>query len=180
MNGPPSYAALRAAMPHGDGEGSIFAHTIRRMMTDDIGICLNIDPDYQRGHVWTVEQSAAFVGHKLEGGECPTLTIQRWDTSPIDELVDGKQRLLAILEFIEDKTPALLSDGNLYFLRDWSKEDQHIIPRSFELMLRARYVRCRTRADVLRLYLKLNRGGSIHTNEEIERVRELLSNELPP
>jgi hypothetical protein len=182
VGSPPSYAALRAGNVHGDGEGSIFAWMIRKMLTpDDLGIALDVNPDYQRGHVWTEAQSAAFVGHKLEGGECPTLTIQRWaaPVSAVDELVDGKQRLLAILGFVEDRIPALLSDGRAYHLRAWSPDDQRTLPRAFELMLRARYVSCRSRADVLRLYLRLNRGGSVHTDEEIERVRTLLRSEAP-
>lgn len=176
MSAPPTYADLRASMVHGEGEGSIFAQRIRATIdSEEPGLRLNIDPDYQRGHVWTVAQSAAFVGHKLEGGECPTLTIQRWHAAVPDEVVDGKQRLLAILGFVEDRIPALLSDGASYYLREWGPDDRHMLPRSFELMLRARYVCCPTRADVLRLYLKLNRGGSIHSDEEIARVRDLLA-----
>jgi hypothetical protein len=178
---PPTYRDLRASMPHGEGECSYFAHTLRRWIDgdpkDQVNLRLDIDPDYQRGHIWTEAQSAAFVGHKLEGGECPTITIQRWDTNPVDEVVDGKQRILAVLGFVEGRVPALLSDGNAYFLREWGSEDQRLLPRSFELMLRGRIVKCATRADVLRLYLRLNRGGSIHSDEEIARVRALLSRE---
>jgi hypothetical protein len=180
---PPTYAQIRADIVRGSGEVSIFAYRIRAMIdAPDHEIALSVDPDYQRGHVWTEAQSAAFVGHRLEGGECPTLTIQRWDarTSNVDEVVDGKQRILATLGFIENRIPALLSDGRLYHLRDWSEPDQQRIVRSFELMLRARIVQCPTRADVLRLYLRLNRGGSIHTDEEINRVRALLAKEPTP
>jgi len=35
-----------------------------------------------------------------------------------------------------------------------------------------------TRADRLRLYLRLNRGGTIHTDDEIERVRAMLAAEV--
>jgi hypothetical protein len=174
---PPTYAELRAAAPHGDGEASLFAHTLRRWVDGHDGLRLNLDPDYQRGHVWTEAQSAAFVGHKLEGGECPTLTIQRWSHDPVDELVDGKQRVLAMIGFVECRIPALLSDGRSYYLTDWGEHDRSIIPRSFELMLRARFINCRSRAEVIRTYLRLNRGGSIHSDEEIARVRALLAAE---
>lgn len=177
---PPTAKSIRESIIRGDGEGCIFPSSIRSMI-DGLGdsIRLDIDPDYQRAHVWTLEQSAAFVGHKLEGGECPTLTIQRWpvSVSVVDELVDGKQRLLAILGFIEGRVPALLTDGHSYFIGEWPREDQQYFSRSFELMLRAKYVSCRDRAEVLRLYLKLNRGGSVHTDAEIERVRALLAME---
>lgn len=175
---PPTYAEIRAGMPRGDGEVALFAPLLRRTITPQSEeLWLNIDPDYQRGHVWSEGQSAAFVGHKLEGGDSPTLTIQRWSANPVDELVDGRQRLLSILHFVEGHIPALLSDGHSYFLREWSPEDQQIIPRSLDLILRARVVRLPTRADVLRFYLRLNRGGSIHTDTEIARVRTLLAEE---
>ena len=177
MGQPPTYAQMREAAPRSDGEISLHAHTIRRWLNGHDTLRLAIDQDYQRGHVWTEMQSAAFVGHKLEGGECPTLTIQRWPADPVDELVDGKQRLLAVLGFVEGRLPALLSDGGLYMLNDWSPEDQRIIPHSFELMLRARIVQLATRADVLRFYLRLNRGGSVHSDDEIARVRALLAQE---
>ena len=175
---PPTYAELRAAMPRSDGEACIFAHDLRKWIDGEGAIRLNINPDYQRGHVWTEAQAAAFVGHRLEGGDSPTLTIQRWADNPVDEIVDGKQRITAVLDFVEGRIPALLSDGGLYYLRDWTPEDQGRILHGFQLMLRARTVMLPTRADVLRLYLRLNRGGSIHTDAEIERVRVLLAAEL--
>jgi hypothetical protein len=179
MSKPPTYHDLRAAIVRGDGEETMFPYYMRqRISHPDPGMRLDIDPDYQRGHVWTEAQSAAFVGHKLEGGECPSLTIQRWQDAVPDELVDGKQRLLSVLGFVENQIPAMLSDGHCYMLGDWSEPDQALLRRSIDLILRARIVKCPTRADVLRLYLKLNRGGSIHTDTEIERVRALLADEV--
>lgn len=175
MATPPSYAELRQSMPSPSGECCLFAGRLRATISSPDAV-LNIEPDYQRGHVWTDAQSAAFVGHRLEGGDCSTLTIQRWaDATLPDELVDGRQRLLATLGFVEGRIPALLSDGRSYFISEWSAADRAILPNSFDLMLRARYVTCPTRAAVLRLYLRLNRGGSVHTDSEIDRVRGLLA-----
>lgn len=178
---PPTYREIRESIVRGEGEESLLPQFLRQRIDGDGSLCsirLNLDPDYQRGHVWTLEQSAAFVGHKLEGGESPTLTIQRWDHSAVDEMVDGKQRFLAILGFVENRVPALLSSGDAFYLRDWPDEEQRYVGRSMDLVLRVRYVRCRDRAEVLRLYLKLNRGGSVHSDEEIARVRALLTTEL--
>jgi len=33
------------------------------------GIAVDLDPDYQRGHVWTEEQQIAYVEFKLRGGK---------------------------------------------------------------------------------------------------------------
>lgn len=58
---------------------------------------MNLDPDYQRGHVWTDIQASRFVGHLIEGGATPMLIINR-DPSyqRHDEVVDGKQRITAV------------------------------------------------------------------------------------
>lgn len=180
---PPTYAQIRAERVRGDGEESIFAHRIRAI-TDPFSpsFHLDIDPDYQRGRVWTLAQSAAFVGHKMEGGESPTLIFQRWPSHSgrPDEVVDGKQRLLAMRGFIDGTVPAMLSDGGTYYRREWSDSDQHRLSHDLGLILRARYVSCPTRADVLRLYIRLNRGGSVHTDDEISRVRALLAKEPTP
>lgn len=129
MSQPLTYRQLREAMPIRDGGESLFAgHIDRRLNHPEPGLRLSIDMDYQRGHVWSVKQSAAFVGHKLEGGEAPNLTIRR--DGAVNEPTNRKQPL--------------------------------------------RIVCCPIRADVLLLYLKLNRGGSVHTDDEIERVRDLL------
>jgi hypothetical protein len=182
MSKPPTYREIRQSIQRSEGEESFLPQFLRSKIDGTGGsIPINLDPDYQRGHVWTREQAAAFVGHKLEGGESPTLTVQRWqDSTRPDEMVDGKQRFTAVLGFVEGRIPALLSDGNYYYLSDWSPEDQPLVMRSLNLVLRVRYVSCPTRADVLRLYLKLNRGGSVHTDEEIARVRALLTAETTP
>jgi hypothetical protein len=60
---------------------------------------LDIDPDYQRGYVWTGAQQRALVGHVLEGGDTPALVVNEGPIGRVvpAELVDGKQRLTACL-----------------------------------------------------------------------------------
>lgn len=62
------------------------------------GVELRLDPDYQRGHVWTEDQQRAMGG---EVGRVLTWNSLDWPQAltPI-ELVDGKQRLTAVRRFI--------------------------------------------------------------------------------
>lgn len=132
---------------------------------------LDLDPDFQRAHVWTEEQQIAFVEFKLRGGHSggDILTnCKGWHDNGIGDyvLVDGKQRLNAVRRFLSNELPAfgrLFKDytGTLRFMQSfrWHVND---LP---------------TRADVLRWYLELNAGGTPHTAEEIERVRQLLIRE---
>lgn len=142
---------------------------------------INMDPDYQRGHVWIDRQASLFLGHVLDGGDIPKIYLQRYDSQanvgpgedylrmPM-EIIDGKQRLQAIARWMRDEIPALCHDSTVIWYRDTS------IPERRSLMLRLYYVDL-PRAARLRFYLRLNRGGSVHTDGEIARVEALLAAE---
>lgn len=146
---------------------------IRRQLDARDGLCaLNLDPDYQRAHVWTEAQQRAYVEYSLQGGEVGrrlTLNCPGWmeDWRGPYELVDGKQRLTAVRRFLSDDLRVfgqLFSDfagplrmTSTYF--DWS------------------VCALETRAEVLRLYLNINAGGTPHTASELDRVRSMLAME---
>jgi len=129
---------------------------------------LQLNPDFQRGHVWTEEQQIAFVEFALRGG----LTGQHiyfnhpgWQRSYQGDfvLVDGLQRITAVRRFIHNEIPAFGT---------YCKDFKGRLPR------RAQFVICvnklKTRAEVLRWYIEMNDGGVVHSSEEIERVRKLM------
>jgi hypothetical protein len=132
---------------------------------------LALDPDYQRAHVWTEAQQIAYVEYVLAGGEVGkniTWNCMGWGsldrTGPM-ELIDGKQRLEAVRAFMRGDLEVY---GRRYVDGDalrWSAG------------FKWRVCSLSTRADVLRLYLNINAGGTPHTPDEIERVRALLEHE---
>lgn len=137
---------------------------------EEIG--LNIDPDFQRAHVWSKEQQIRFVEFCLRGGrgsETLRFNCCGWqqDFRGPFELVDGKQRLEAVRSFMRDELVVLgrtLSEyeGNFPFSR---------------LCLIMRINNLPTRREVLQWYLDINTGGVVHTDEEINKVKMLLSKE---
>ena len=133
-----------------------------------------IVPDYQRGRVWTPEQSARFMGYVLTGGQPPPIWIQEHPDEDVEEVVDGLQRLTAFRAFMDGEVPAELPDGRRIFIGDLAP-DAAIHLRG--LHITKKIVRLPTRADVLRLYLRINRGGTVHTDTEIARVEALLARE---
>ncbi|NJN70894.1 MAG: hypothetical protein HC801_11900 [Nitrospira sp.] len=130
---------------------------------------LVLDPDYQRAHVWTREQQIAYVEYSLRGGEvgrsivwnCPSWGY-RFD-API-ELVDGKQRLEAVRSFMRGDLPAF---GHYY--PEWKGQMRGVVAG-----LKFRVCSLETREEVLQLYLNINAGGTPHTAEELDRVRNML------
>ena len=132
---------------------------------------LILEPDYQRGHVWNQKQQIAFVEHVLRGGKNTKI---RWNSinwmgrgkpCPL-ELVDGKQRLTAVIAFLNNEIPVFGT-----YLDDF--EDR------FPNMLTMRFIvnDLKTRAEVLQWYLEINEGNVAHTDEELDLVRELLNQE---
>lgn len=133
---------------------------------------LDLDPDFQRPHVWTEEQQIAFVEYQLQGGTSGRelyFNCTGWnrDYRGPYVIVDGKQRLQAVRRFMANEIPAF---G--YFLHQYDDKlgysDNH-----FNWNIAA----LETRAEVLRWYLNFNAGGTVHTAEELERVRQLLQSE---
>jgi len=138
---------------------------------------MDLNPDYQRGHVWTVKQSENFMGHLLEGGACPAFIIHEGDISKEDyqnEMVDGQQRARAILGWFDGVVGARLSDGRGVWFSNCTKTESLGIRLGITVPINwGKW----TRKERLKLYLKLNRGGTVHTDAEIERVTQMLVTE---
>lgn len=83
---------------------------------------LNLDPEYQRGHVWTEEQQIHYVEYVLQGGKtgldihfnCPGWMSNDAKLSQVIELVDGKQCLHAVLRFLRNDLKAFGAYFNEY------------------------------------------------------------------
>lgn len=184
MSTPPlTYAILRTRRPTPVGTETMWVESLLFRTSQEAGdLRLNLTPDYQRGRVWTDQQASRFVGFLAEGGEAPTIIVQRWPScrrgaQPLDEVVDGLQRLTAVLRFARGEIPLETMDGEIAYLRDFSPEDQRYLIGTAGLKITLQMVQLATRAEVLALYLRLNRGGTPHSESEIERVRALLDAE---
>lgn len=133
---------------------------------------LDLNPDFQRGHVWTKEQQIAFVEFCLRGGYSSREILFNhpgWQTDYIGEMVivDGKQRLEAVRAFMRNDIPAF---GYLF-----KEYEDHIPLSNCDLVFCVNNLK--TRAEVLQWYLEFNTGGTPHSNEEIQKVKDLLEKE---
>jgi hypothetical protein len=158
------------------GSGTQLFYGIARLRDMIAEYPVDIDCDFQRGHVWTTKQKQLFVGHLLEGGQIPSciLNVDPEETLSAAQLVDGKQRMTACIDWCEGVVVAELSDGR--FIKYNELDKTSITMCSMTIGLRFIITKM-TRKDVLSLYIKLNRGGTVHTEEEINKVKELLKAE---
>lgn len=135
---------------------------------------LEMCPDFQRGHVWTKKQQIAFIEFVIRGGltgKSIYFNFPDWmgDYNPKDRmvLVDGLQRLTAVLRFMDDKLPIL---GGY-------RKSQITGTRWNNIYFRFHINNLKTRAEVLKWYLEMNSGGVVHSKKELDRVQQLLDQE---
>jgi len=130
---------------------------------------LDLNPNFQRGHVWTNEQRVKFVEFMLEGGKCSPILFNHNNWMKFREgnsnnrfvIVDGLQRLTSLLMFVNDELEVF--NGFKY------SEFDNV---GFNVQV---YVNdLKTEKEVLKWYLQVNEGGTPHTKEELDKVKRLL------
>ena len=132
-----------------------------------------LNPDFQRGHVWTKKQQIAYVEYKLANG--PEANIIYFNcVGWMDSFkgpfvcVDGLQRITAVLAFLNNEIKAY---G--HFCSDF--EDQNYL-RKIDFIFNVNNLK--TREEVLIWYLEMNRQGTPHTKAELNKVKDLLNDEI--
>ena len=85
----------------------MLGHVMRALEGYKKDFNVDMNPDFQRGHVWTREKQIAYVEHLFKGGKtgCDILfNHSGWNKSFKGDmvLVDGKQRLEAIRAWWEN------------------------------------------------------------------------------
>jgi len=148
-------------------------HYLEEWVTDGVeNLNLQLNPDFQRGHVWTEEQQIAYVEHLLRGGESARVVYFNhpgWMTNWKGDFVcvDGLQRITACLKFLRNEIKV--------FGKYYEKDFEDRIP--FNIGLKINVNNLQTRKEVLKWYLEMNSGGTIHTDKELDKVRKLLEKE---
>ena len=143
--------------------------------TNELGLELN--PDFQRGHVWTQEQQIAYVEFMLHhsnnmssiSGTDVYFNHPGWMTTWKGDYVciDGLQRITAVRRFMRSEIPAY---GTLF--KDY--EDPNWI--NFDPRFSIHIMKMQTREEILQWYIDFNSAGTQHSQDELNRVREMISN----
>ena len=167
---------LRTANYECDYEWRYIPQALERYTRDYGGLELN--PDYQRGHVWTQDQQQHYIENVLRGvisssGFMVQFNCPNWENDnyagdlPIGmQCIDGLQRISAVLKFL---------DGEV---RPFGLQANDLAGSSFSLKsgnyrFRVAIHTFQTKAELLQHYLDLNAGGTPHSHEEIERIRQM-------
>ncbi len=139
---------------------------------------LDLDPDFQRGHVWREEQESAYVEFILQGGQSSRTLLWNHpfhfkmagskdsDLPKTLVIVDGKQRLRAVRRFMAGEIHAF---G--YKLHEYT-DPQLLWRHKYDFVMTVNELQ--TRKDLLTWYVQLNTGGTVHSPEEIARVKAMI------
>lgn len=143
---------------------------------------VELNPDFQRGHVWTEDQQINFIESLLRNsvGES-ALTIhfnnpyykghkpKNIDLPKGFQCIDGLQRLTAILKYLDGKLYPFGQDINFFNSQyEYSSSYLHIYIAIYAY---------EKKKDLLEHYLAINNSGTVHSAEELNRVKGMI-NEL--
>lgn len=133
---------------------------------------LNLDPDFQRAHVWNMEQRVSYMEFLLKGGKSNPIYFNHegWMHSFKGEyvIVDGKQRLTSILMFLNNEYPVFKDkddEGIGFYAREFD-----MIPNNVVFIIND----LPNRKLVLQWYLQMNKGNVAHTKEELDKVERMI------
>lgn len=131
----------------------------------------DLDPPYQRDHVWSEDHQKAFVGYWLEGGTVPLIIFRNCGDLKPYEVVDGKQRITAWHRWWKNEIPAILLNGREVWKKDFDETELRFVnsERIQSIVVDA------SDKEILEIYLKLNSSGIVHTQDELQKVRDMLS-----
>ena len=137
---------------------------------------VNMNPEYQRDYVWTTEQKSKFVGAALENHNAVPPFWLNWVSKDYDrshsEIVDGKQRISAILDWIDGHIKAVCPCGIEVWHKDLNEVDLRCIKMAASFDWNFVHL---PQKEVMEFYIRLNAGGTIHSEDDLNKVKEMIA-----
>lgn len=88
---------------------------IKRYYTIDFDVKLSDGRNLQRPHVWTLEQRREFIKSVLKELVLPPIHVALQTQKDIMRIIDGKQRLSTVIDFIDNKFDIIVDNQSYYF-----------------------------------------------------------------
>lgn len=141
------------------------------------GGVFNLNPDFQRGHVWSREKQIGYVENLLRGtapleikfncAKFHDFSAEATGMHGYDMVcVDGLQRLTAVVDFMDGKFKIFGGryDEASLLKTAFSPRRKHLLFQIYDV---------KDYGDLIQFYLDLNTGGVVHEESELDRVRKL-------
>lgn len=141
---------------------------------------IDVNPEYQRGNVWTEEQKVKLIDsifNNINIGsfvfvEKKWFTDEHEITSEMFEILDGKQRLTAIIDYVSSKFP--YKGKYWHELSPYSQsqfENQGILVGEMKLNRKDKEY---NRKQVIEQFVRLNEGGTSMDKEILYKAKKMI------
>ena len=147
-------------------------YSVRELKTDYQDKMLILAPDFQRESVWSLKQKSELIESILMGIPLPMVYFFEGDEGVI-QVVDGKQRLTSLFEFLDNKYPLSQSLSILSHLRGLKYKD--LKPAERTKIARHQFVAqtiIPPTPDKIKfdIFERVNRKGSTLNNQEMRNA----------
>lgn len=145
----------------------------------DEGGDFNLCPEFQRGNVWTMQQRESYMESYFRGMAPKEIKVNcPWYSSNYEEgagdipkysfyVIDGLQRLTTFRMFLRGEVTAFgMAIGEFV--------GTPFEVRGFSHQLSVMYYSIPNMKELIQFYLDLNSGGTVHSAEELARVKLLM------
>lgn len=176
-NGEPYFYKLKKYSIFDDLNISEITSSVRGFLNEYTRGTYDFNPEYQRELVWSIEQKQAFVKTLMIGDVdlCPTLITEPYSKEKGKreyEVLDGKQRMMAVIEYIRGK----FSVDGLYY-KDLSLGDvSRLMYAPFKYKLIKYYDKKKgfskmTIEQKVELFLQINEYGQRVSEEHLTKIK---------
>lgn len=131
---------------------------------------IDFDVDYQRDHVWTIEDKVFLIDsifNNIDIGKFVFVQLNEETVGKYYQILDGKQRLTALCEFYEDR---FKYKG--YYFSEMSFADRHAI-RSHNITYG--FLENPDKRSIYETFIRMNTCGHPMDHKHIDKVKKLLS-----
>ena len=145
---------------------------------------IEMNPQYQRSLIWTLEQKQEYITALLKShAEIKPVFVLEYENGNdgIYEIVDGKQRLNAVFEFIEDKfsVPFNKNQGKEMKFSELSAKDvSKILNFNVEQTVFICFDGKIPLNFKIELFLEINEKGTRISMEHIKKVKQMISKKM--
>jgi hypothetical protein len=130
---------------------------------------IDFSPEYQRDYVWSMEDKERLIGSIFEGRDIGKFVFLKYNWDDNQEVLDGKQRLDAIIDFYTSK----ISYKGLYY-HELSALDRH---RFEDTIVQFAEIDAKkfTEADKIKLFLFVNASGVPQSEDHLKKLKDRLT-----
>jgi hypothetical protein len=131
----------------------------------------NLDPEYQRGLVWSENDKTLLYDSIMDGLNIGTFVFvfNTYDSHFLYDVIDGKQRISAILDLIMDKQK--------YRGSYWSELSAQTKRQFMGHPVQSAKLHHLSKKQRLETFIRLNTRGVDQTTEHLKKVKEMLKQE---